>query len=42
MKQGRVWALMLMVVILTGCATAPPRDQNNLCNIFREYPDWYE
>jgi hypothetical protein len=42
MKQGRLWALMLMGVIMAGCATAPPKDQNNLCNIFREYPDWYE
>lgn len=33
---------MLMCVITAGCATAPPKDQNNLCNIFREYPDWYE
>jgi hypothetical protein len=43
MKPGRARALLLLVlVMLTGCTTAPPRDQNNLCNIYREYPDWYE
>jgi hypothetical protein len=31
-----------MFAMLTGCSTAPPKDQNNLCNIYREYPDWYE
>ena len=25
-----------------GCATAPPKNQSNLCDIFREKPDWYE
>ena len=29
-------------IILSGCATPPPKDHNNLCNIFREYPKWYE
>ena len=42
MKQRRTWIFLLFLVILTGCATAPPKDQNNLCNIYREYPDWYE
>jgi hypothetical protein len=43
MKPGRARALLLLVlVMLTGCTTAPPRDQNNLCNIYREFPDWYE
>lgn len=31
-----------LVVLLTGCATPPPKDQSNLCHIFREQPDWYE
>ena len=42
MKQRRTWIFLLFLMILTGCATAPPKDQNNLCNIYREYPDWYE
>ncbi|MFJ7311481.1 hypothetical protein ACIQVE_01670 [Pseudomonas sp. NPDC098747] len=40
MKQRLILALTL--TILTGCTTTPPRDQTNICSIFREYPDWYE
>ncbi|GAL08709.1 hypothetical protein JCM19237_3398 [Photobacterium aphoticum] len=28
--------------MLSGCATAPPKHQSNLCDIYREYPDWYD
>lgn len=34
--------MLAALALLAGCSTAPPRDQNNLCNIYREYPDWYE
>ncbi len=40
--QGRIAALLAALALLVGCSTAPPKDQNNLCNIYREYPDWYE
>ncbi|WP_232321938.1 hypothetical protein [Photobacterium jeanii] len=30
------------VALLAGCATPPPKDQSNLCNIFRENPGWYD
>ncbi|WP_417660758.1 hypothetical protein [Pseudomonas sp.] len=40
--QGRVAGLLVALALLAGCSTAPPKDQNNLCNIYREYPDWYE
>lgn len=34
--------LMLGVVLLvTGCAPAPPRHALNACEIFTEYPNWY-
>ena len=34
--------LLLLVVFLTGCATMPPPKQvNDVCHIFRQYPDWY-
>lgn len=36
-----VW-IVAAALLLTSCATLPPpRDVNNLCNIFKQYPDWY-
>nr|WP_285797925.1 hypothetical protein [Pseudomonas resinovorans] len=35
-------SLLVALFLLSGCATAPPREPDNLCAIFREYPDWYE
>lgn len=29
-------------VLLAGCATAPPQQQDNLCEIFREKSGWYD
>ncbi|MCG9578998.1 hypothetical protein L1D14_22570 [Vibrio tubiashii] len=34
--------VILSLVVLGGCATAPPKNQTNLCEIFREKPDWYD
>ncbi len=34
--------MLLIVFLLAGCATAPPRAPDDLCAIFRQYPDWYE
>ncbi|WP_423839850.1 hypothetical protein ONE56_10710 [Vibrio mytili] len=33
---------ILVSVLLVGCSTAPPQQQGNLCEIFREHPSWYE
>jgi len=33
--------LVMAVLLLAGCATPPPRDVNNLCTIFKQYPSWY-
>ncbi|EGA67682.1 hypothetical protein VIBR0546_04442 [Vibrio brasiliensis LMG 20546] len=33
---------MVSIAVLGGCATAPPKDQSNLCEIFREKPGWYD
>ncbi|MFM2485786.1 transglycosylase SLT domain-containing protein [Celerinatantimonas yamalensis] len=38
----RVGVLATGALLLTGCATSPPRNPNNLCDIFREYHGWYE
>lgn len=40
MKTYRILILSLSF-FLTGCATAPPRDINNICHIFKQYPGWY-
>lgn len=38
-----VRALVAMSVTLTaGCASAPPKHQDNLCAIFDQYPEWYD
>ncbi|MEZ8102749.1 transglycosylase SLT domain-containing protein [Vibrio bivalvicida] len=38
----RIFVVILSFVVLGGCATAPPKNQSNLCEIFREKPDWYD
>ena len=41
--QQLIRRLTLMVMlVLSGCATSPPSNQNDICAIFREKPDWYE
>ncbi|MFZ4076346.1 MAG: hypothetical protein ACOYKA_00030 [Legionellaceae bacterium] len=29
------------ILVLAGCASPPPRDLNNICSIFNQYPHWY-
>lgn len=31
----------LSVIMLTSCVSSPPKDLNNACHIFRQYPSWY-
>ena len=38
MKLSRI--LFFLLPLLTACVTKPPRDVNNICNIFKEYPQW--
>ena len=33
---------LLISLGLVGCVSTPPSDLNNVCNIFRQYPKWYE
>ena len=42
MKLGQLFLLLLFVGFLSGCATSPPSNPNNICNIFEEKPDWYK
>ncbi|WP_438862622.1 hypothetical protein [Neptunicella sp.] len=34
--------LGFLILGLTACAVAPPRDTSNICEIFREKSDWYD
>ena len=45
MTMQRRWCRALFVAIvfgLAGCATAPPEQVDNVCDIFREKTGWYE
>jgi len=35
------WMIFVTMFMLAGCATAPPRNLNDGCDIFREKDDWY-
>ncbi|RUO19268.1 hypothetical protein CWE08_09770 [Aliidiomarina iranensis] len=43
MKKNIIRTLIVasLVVITAGCATAPPREPDNICNIFEERRDWW-
>lgn len=41
-KIGSAVLGLTLVTVLTGCATAPPAEPENLCEIFREKDDWYD
>lgn len=30
------------VTIAAGCSSQPPRSQHDLCEVFRQHPDWYD
>ncbi len=37
----RLFCLLPLSLLLWGCATAPPQNVDNVCDIFDEYYDWY-
>lgn len=38
----RCLLLLLAAALVAGCTTSPPRELNNLCEIFRDKDDWYD
>jgi hypothetical protein len=43
MVINKTGLLLLAILLLTGCATAPqPHHTENLARIFEQYPDWYQ
>lgn len=41
-KIMRLSFIFFCAFLLSSCATAPPTDANNLCNIFEEKDDWFD
>ena len=37
----KLFILLFFVIFLTACVSQPPRDINNICTIFKQYPKWY-
>ena len=40
-KCLRLELLLLLTLLLGGCAPSPPDNPNNICAIFKQYPRWY-
>lgn len=38
----RFAVVSVALLALGGCASAPPRHADNLCQVFQQYPDWYD
>jgi len=41
-KPGFTVILLAAVLLVSGCATRPPQQQDNLCRIFEQQPRWYD
>lgn len=41
-KLQHLLYLALFFLLLTACATNPPKNQGNLCSIFDQHPKWYK
>lgn len=38
----KIASLMTILLLLSACASSPPRQVNNICSIFSERPHWYK
>lgn len=42
MMNYKLLILVISALLITSCVShPPPRDVNNICNIFKQYPKWY-
>lgn len=41
-RAFRQLPVLLLLCLLAGCTTSPPRDADNICAIFFEKDDWYQ
>ena len=41
-KMKKILIILITVIVSTGCASAPPKNINNVCEIFKEREDWWE
>ena len=40
-KVTLISTMVLCTLLLSSCATPPPKNPENVCEIFREHRDWY-
>lgn len=38
----RLLTTLALAALVAGCASQPPRSQQNLCAVFEQHPDWYD
>ena len=42
MVRIQIPIILVLTLVLVGCATSPPSQTDDLCDIFREKSGWYE
>ena len=40
-KIKHLLLILFVLINITACTTTPPSNIENICSIFRQYPDWY-
>ncbi len=36
------FSVCITTLVLSGCASKPPRHVDNICSVFKQHPDWYQ